>query len=74
MIRSQSPFNGKRFLANTDTQEVHDLLKEKPACMIDEISREHVQMLDNYQEVRDLIKTPHDDWNGCDHCLPGIYT
>ena len=71
MIRTHSPFNGKRYLADTDTQEIHDLLKELPACRINEISREHVQMLDNYQEVIDLLKTPHDDWSGCDHCLPG---
>ena len=73
MIRPHSPFNGKRYLANTDTQEIHDLLKEKPNCGIDEISREHVHMLDNYQEVMDLITTPHFDWVGCAHCFPGIH-
>jgi hypothetical protein len=74
MIRPKSPFNGKRYLANTDTQEIHDLLKEKPGCRIDEIAREHVHMLDNYQEVMDLINTPHGDWIGCVHCLPGLET
>ena len=72
MIRTYSPFNGKRYLANTDTQEIHDLLKEMPACRIDEIPREHVQMLDNYQEVLDLVKTTSYDWIGCDYCLSDI--
>ena len=66
MIRTYSPFNGKRYLADTDTQEIHDLLKELPSCRIDEISPKHVQMLDNYQEVMELLKTTHDDWISCD--------
>jgi hypothetical protein len=30
-------------------------------------------MLDNYQEVMDLINTPHFDWIGCRYCFPGLH-
>lgn len=32
MIRNNPPFNGKRFLLNKNTNEIHDLLNEKSDC------------------------------------------
>lgn len=35
MRRSQTPFNGKRFLLNINTGEIHDLDNETAECKID---------------------------------------
>ncbi len=40
--RYRSPFNGKRFIGNNNTNEVHDLDNEKTSCKIDQIKDEHV--------------------------------
>ncbi|BBN99174.1 hypothetical protein St703_18790 [Sporolactobacillus terrae] len=37
------PFNGKRFIGNTNTNEVHDLDNEQYSCEIDKISTNHVK-------------------------------
>ena len=74
MIRPQTPFNGRRYLANTNTQEIHDLLNEKMACRINEISKDHIQMLDSLHEVLDLVITFHKSWNTCAHCLTNLDT
>ena len=45
MKRYYPPFNGKRFIGNTNTHEVHDLENEQYGdgkCQIDEIKKEHI--------------------------------
>ena len=47
--RYRSPFNGKRFIGNTNENKVHDLDNEDTdpnACQIDEIKDEHVKTFD----------------------------
>ena len=44
MRRSQTPFNGKRFLLNINTGEIHDLDNETAECKIDKIKPEHIRM------------------------------
>lgn len=41
--KSRSPFNGKRYIGNTNTNEVHDLDYEKSNCRIDEIKDDHIK-------------------------------
>lgn len=48
MRRSQAPFNGKRFLLNINTGEIHDLDNETAECKIDEIKPEHIRMDNSY--------------------------
>ena len=48
MRRSQTPFNGKRFLLNINTSEIHDLDNETAECKIDKIKPEHIRMDNSY--------------------------
>ena len=71
MRRYKTPFNGKRFLLNTNTGEIHDLDCETDSCHIDEINIEHIHMTGSYKEA--LIYASMDDCpnpNGCFYCLP----
>ncbi len=43
MRRYYPPFNGKRYIGNANTMEVHDLDNEKTECQIDEIKTEHIR-------------------------------
>ena len=38
MRRNYSPFNGKRFILNTNTGEIHDLDFETDSCKINDIN------------------------------------
>ena len=40
--------NGKKYLANTNTKEVHDLDNEQPQCQIDEIITHHHDVYFDY--------------------------
>ena len=40
MRRHEPPFNGKRFLLNQNTGEIHDLDNETYSCHIDKIEKE----------------------------------
>jgi hypothetical protein len=42
MRRYGWPFNGKRYIGNKNTNEVHDLDNEKTECRINEIKTDHV--------------------------------
>ena len=45
MKRDRYPFNGKRYIRNTNKNEVHDLEKEQTGdgkCQIDEIKNDHI--------------------------------
>lgn len=72
MIRYQSPFNGKRYLLNTNTGEIHDLMRETPSCQIDNIKPEHIHMADSYEEAAIYVNICLDSFrlNGCHYCNP----
>ncbi|WP_419892829.1 hypothetical protein [Oceanobacillus kimchii] len=40
--RYYHPFNGNRYIGNTNTNEVHDLENEKTSCRINEIKHDHI--------------------------------
>ena len=70
MRRPHSPFNGKRFLLNTNTGEIHDLDNETDQCQIDSINPEHIYMGDSYMNcviASKMFKCPNS--NGCYYCL-----
>lgn len=72
MRRYQLPYNGKRYLLNTNTGEIHDLDKETENCRINAIKPEHIYMTDDYDRAQahavllDNISNP----NGCHYCNP----
>lgn len=72
MIRQNPPFNGKRYLLNLNTGEIHDLEKEVAMCHIDDIKSEHISMHDSYTsaEVTCCVFKPHLLPNGCHFCNP----
>lgn len=64
--RFKPPYNGKRYLANTNTNQVHDLDNEQTGengCQIDEIKPEHIKMYD------DLSQVYLNGFENCDHCI-----
>lgn len=70
MHRFQTPFNGKRYLLNINTGEIHDLDNETAECQIDEIKPEHIRMENSYMSCLILSKmlgVP--SGNGCYYCL-----
>ncbi len=64
-LRYVWPYSGKRFLANTNKDEVHDLLNEKDACNIDLIKPQHIKMYTTLEAAHE------DNFDNCDHCLGG---
>lgn len=67
MRRYRSPFNGKRYIGNKNTMEVHDLDNEKAACQIDEIKTEHIVTF-----TPDTLSTAHSQgFDNCAHCIGG---
>lgn len=72
MLRYNPPFNGKRYLLNTNTGEVHDLLNEAQSCQIETINHEHIFMADSYEEVliHCAIAGQISHPNGCYYCSP----
>ena len=64
--RFNYPYSGKRYFANTNTNQVHDLNNEQTGeneCQIDEIKHEHIKMYDN------LFLAHRDKYQDCDYCL-----
>ena len=55
--------NGKRFLANTNTKEVHDLDNETPQCQIDEIIAAHHDVY--YDVLQDAKNVGYDNGHFC---------
>lgn len=51
MRRFNPPFNGKRYVLNENTLEVHDLDREQSSCRINEIKDERVYSCDSYSEA-----------------------
>lgn len=72
MRRYESPFNGKRYLLNTNTGEIHDLDNEDSMCQINEILPDHIYMADTYDEaqVRAVLVENIANPNGCFYCNP----
>ena len=65
MRRYQWPFNGNRFIGNTNTNEVHDLDNEKNGCRINEIKYDHVKKFnpDTHSEAK------RQGFDNCAHCI-----
>lgn len=68
MRRCNSPFNGKQFVLNKNTGEIHDLDRETPQCQIDEIKPEHVFNCDTYTEAVIFASMLAVNRNGCAYC------
>ena len=68
MIRPGPPFNGKQFIGNRNTKQVHDLLKEDTAengCQINEIKHEHIKTFSP-----DTLAEAHlQEFKNCDKCI-----
>ena len=71
MRRFNPPFNGKRFLLNKHTGEIHDLDRETDHCHINSISSDHIYMGDSYMSCLLYAQTIHCPGpNGCFYCQP----
>jgi hypothetical protein len=59
------PFNGKRYIGNTNTNEVHDLDNEKLGCRINEIKYDHVKTFspDTHSQAKS------ERFDNCAHCI-----
>lgn len=72
MRRNFPPYNGKRFLLNTKTNELHDLDKETSNCQIDEISKSHIMMFNTMLEASIYLSLNNKQTNGCYWCLEDL--
>lgn len=65
--RQRAPFNGKRFIGNTNTNEVHDLDNEKAGCKIDLITVSHIKTFipDSHEQAK------REKFDNCAHCIGG---
>lgn len=70
MRRNHTPFNGKQFILNKNTGEIHDLDRETPDCHIDEINPEHIFSCDTYTEAVLFASMLAVTRNGYPHCMP----
>jgi hypothetical protein len=72
MRRYNPPFNGKRYLLNTNTGEIHDLDNETSYCRIDQINLNHIYMADSYEEaqIHAIFVSNISNPNGCYYCIP----
>lgn len=70
MIRYRPPYNGKRFLGNLSTGEIHDLTHEETQCQIDEI--QNFIMADTFLDAQVSMAFQNSalNPNGCHYCLP----
>lgn len=70
MRRYEPPFNGKRYLLNKNTGEIHDLDNETDRCHINGIKHEHIHMDVSYLNCliyARMYGCPNS--NGCFYCL-----
>ena len=69
MRRSIPPYNGKRYLLNLGTGEIHDLDNETTQCHIDDIKPEHVYNCESYTaaEIWAVMSNIYKS-NGCHYC------
>lgn len=63
--RYRQPFNGKQFIGNTNTNEVHDLDNEQSNCRIDQIKNEHIKTFipDSH------LKAKNEGFDNCYWCI-----
>ena len=64
-LRNYWSYSGKRYLGNTNTNEVHDLEKEKPGCKIDDIRVQHIKMFVSFEDAK------KEKFDNCAHCIGG---
>lgn len=71
MRRCNPPYNGKRYILNTNSGEIHDLDSETTNCQIDEIQPEHIWADDSYHNcvIAAIMLCPSHKANGCYYCL-----
>lgn len=70
MRRHNPPYNGKRYVLNKSTCEVHDLDHETENCKIPEIKPSNAYNCDSYEEAQLLAVMLHTrSANGCRYCL-----
>lgn len=71
MRRYNYPYNGKRYVLNKNTFEVHDLDRETNYCRINEIKSDHVYNCDSYIEAEMFARMYFQrTCNGCAYCMP----
>ena len=56
-------YKSKRYLGNTNTDEVHDTQNEKGDCQLDEILTEHRKWYDTLEEAK--RDEPYDNCANC---------
>lgn len=63
--RYRSPFNGNRFIGNTNSNEVHDLDNEQNGCHIDEIKDNHIKTFspDTHSQAK------REGFDNCAYCI-----
>lgn len=63
--RYYPPFNGKRYIGNSNSMEVHDLDNEQSNCQIGEIKTEHVVTFNP-----DTLAQAHkENYDNCAYCI-----
>lgn len=67
MRRYQWPFNGKRFIGNSNTTEVHDVDNEQNNCQINEIKTEHITTFN--PDTKEQAKK--EGYDNCAYCIGG---
>ena len=61
-----------RYLANSNTKEIHDLHYTQLNCQIDEIKEEHKILLESIEDVERFIE--EHGYNGCKWCMFEYHT
>ena len=69
MRRTHVPFNGKQFILNKNTGEIHDLDHESPLCCIDEIETDDIFAGDTYAEAVLFASVLGITRKRCPHCM-----
>lgn len=72
MRRHSSPYNGRRYVLNKNTGEIHDLDNETDTCKINEIKPDHVYNCDSYSDAliaAAFLASSGVKGNGCYYCL-----
>ena len=65
MRRYGSPYNGRKYIGNSNTKEVHNLDNEQTNCQINEIKSDHIVTFNpDSQSVANS-----DGYDNCAHCI-----
>ena len=70
MRRNEPPFNGRQFILNKATGEIHDLDRETPECRIDRIRPDDIFSCHTYAEALLFPSVLGITRNGCPKCIP----